>query len=392
MPRISVTMLFIFSLAAAPLFGSHARQVVTVAFFSENLQVSYSMDMVLPGRVPLEEKKMVAFFHQLEKTNYALLLHDLLEKKEQFRLNDWLFYELMRISLEKIYSGKSELERELTSWFLLAKAGYDTRLTYLGNRVFVYVHTEDEIFEVPMIEDAGRSFANLTSIHQGVRSQNALYLLNFTANPGGRAFSFYLAEIPRLRPRLQEKSFSFAYNGWSYQLQVKVDLTVVEIMKNYPLFSESRYLEAPLSPTLANSLLPQLREIIKGRSQQEAVELLTTFTRSSFRYKEDKEHFGYSKPMIADEVFYYPYSDCEDRAALLYCLVKELLDLPMIVIAYPDHLTIAIALDKGTGDAVRYKGTDYWICDPTGPVDSTEIGQAPIGYEEVEFEIIGRYK
>ena len=36
-------------------------------------------------------------------------------------------------------------------------------------------------------------------------------------------------------------------------------------------------------------------------------ELLAAFTRSSFAYKEDKEYFGYSKPMVAEEVFLYPF-------------------------------------------------------------------------------------
>ena len=82
--------------------------------------------------------------------------------------------------------------------------------------------------------------------------------------------------------------------------------------------------------------------------------------------------------MIADEVFFYPYSDCEDRSALFYALVRELLDLPMIVVAFPDHLTVAVSLEEELpGAVISYQGRRYYICDPTGPVNSSEIGIFP---------------
>ena len=96
--------------------------------------------------------------------------------------------------------------------------------------------------------------------------------------------------------------------------------------------------------------------------------------------------------MIADEVFHYPYSDCEDRSALFFCLVKEIIDLPMIIVAFTDHLTIAVALEEEIGDAIRYEGKNYYICDPTGPVNSTDIGAFPSGYRNAKFKIIGEHK
>jgi hypothetical protein len=119
---------------------------------------------------------------------------------------------------------------------------------------------------------------------------------------------------------------------------------------------------------------------------------LVSFTRSSFQYREDKDYFGYSKPMIADEVFHYPFSDCEDRSALFFRLVKETVDLPMIIVAFPDHLTIGVALDEEIGEPISYRGRNYYICDPTGPVNSTDIGVFPNGYRNSDFEIIGNYK
>lgn len=367
---------------------------VEVTFYSERVKLSYNPDMLTATCGGVDEKNIVSFYRQMERKDYRTLLDGLYQKKQELQLNDWLFYQLMRQSIGELFQQKRPLEQELTCWFLLSQAGFDTRLTYLEQRVFVYAYATDEIFEIPMIEDKGKTYVRLTNQAQGEgNNQEALYLLNFVARPSGQAFSFYLKTLPKLKPEVSKKMVRFNYNGTPIQLEVQYNKTIVEVMKNYPLIAEREYLELPLSEILSQSLLPQFRELLKDKTPRQALELLLAFTRSSFEYKEDKAFFGKSKPMIADEVFFYPYSDCEDRTALFYAMVKELLDLPMIVIAFPDHLTVAVRLaEELPGAVIAYNGKRYYICDPTGPVNSSEIGVFPRSYENSEFEIISNYK
>lgn len=380
-------LLFIHSAKADPQMGN-----VQVNFFSEELSIAYPKNMLVPLPSLLKEQDMVAFYQALERTDYQALLDVLLAKKEQFLLNDWLYYDLMKRTVSAMIGTGKTSNIELTCWFLLSKSGFDTRLTYLKNQQFVYVYTEDEIFEVPMITEKGRNYANLTSIPQNRNNKGALYMLNFVPNSGGQSFGFYLKELPHLKSDIERKHFSFEYKGEAYEIDVDVDKTSAEIMRSYPFFEEQQYLQIPLSRSIAGSLLPKLKKWVSELSNIEALELLVAFTRSSFQYKEDKEYFGRSKPMIADEVFIYPYSDCEDRSALFFCLAKELVDLPMIIVAFPDHLTVGVALEQEIGVAIRYEGKNYYICDPTGPVNSTDIGGFPYGYEHSKFKIIGQYK
>ncbi|NUN99043.1 MAG: hypothetical protein HUU01_00350 [Saprospiraceae bacterium] len=375
-----------------PGLAKSSRLEVAIPFFSEQLTVAYSSDMLFPSSVSIQEKSLVGYYQRLTQTDFSVLLDDLNRKKAALELNDWLYYDLMRRAVDKIYSQKKALEKELVCWFLLSQSGYDTRLTYLDDRVFVYVFTKEEVFETPMIEENGRNYVNLTALNQASRSQQALYLLNFVAQPKGKAFSFHLTKLPNLSPRLRPRSLHFMYEGLMREIMVQADENVVQLMKSYPLIAESSYIEAPLTATAAASLIPELRELIEGRTYDQAIACLVSFTRSAFLYKEDKEAFGRSKPMIPDEVLYYPHSDCEDRVALFYYLVKTLLDLPMVVVAYHDHLTVGVAIPGFRGSAVKHKGRDFFICDPTGPVNSTEIGFIPEGYEKEPFEIIGSFK
>ena len=239
-----------------------------------------------------------------------------------------------------------------------------------------------------MIEDEGNRFLGLTELqYKRTNRSKAVYLLNFLAAPRGKSFSLAFT-LPQLRPSIQKKDFVFQWREKEYKVSAEVDKTLVAIMKHYPIIDETGYIIAPFSKHLERSLLSQLKRIIAGKPLKQQVEILTSFTRSAFNYKEDESYFGRSKPMIREEVFHYPYSDCEDRSAVLYGLIEELLNLPMLVVAFSDHLTIAVAFKERIGAPIKHKGKTYYICDPTGPNNSSDIGYAPKGYERQSFEIL----
>jgi len=364
-------------------------ETLTIPFYSEVLNIQYPLDIKQEFTKKLEETSIVNFYEQLEDTNYEPLLASITKYQSKLRLNDWLVYELTQKIIEEVYINNTRKEKVLANWFLLSKLGYDTRLAFLKNEVFIYVRSIDDIYETPLIEDGGNRFVGLPEMQYKRKSKNkAVYLLNFLPAPNGKDFTFSLADLPYLKADKIQKKFKFDWEETSYEIAIQCDKTLVEVMKKYPVIGETDYIETPFSGTLKKSLLPQIQAIITGKSTKETLEILTTFTRSAFKYREDESYFGKSKPMIRDEVFFYPYSDCEDRSALFYGLVDELLGLPMILVAFPDHLTVAVALEEPIGPSIRYKGKKFYICDPTGPSNSSEIGKVPKGYEKQSFEIL----
>jgi hypothetical protein len=386
-----LTILAACCLSGAPSILS-ALESISISFYSEQLQIEYDPAFILEREVPVEEHRMAQYFQHLQETNYQPFLQRLKEIKTRYKLNDWLYFELLQKSIDPFFPDrKTAVAHDLTIWFLLAASGFDVRLAYFGPDVYLYIFTEEELYEVPMIEDGGKTFASLSSLVGKKADNQALYLLNFVPNPKGRAFSFLLRQLPGLRPDIVRKTFQIGYRDSIYQLSFDSDRTIARLMANYPLIAEDQYFKVPFSATAENSLLPELRRILANKTKREALELLVTFTRSSFQYKEDKIHFGFSKPMIAEEVFHHPYSDCEDRSALFYRLVKDLLDLPMIIIAFEDHITIGVALPEIEGQAIPYRGKKYYICDPTGPANSARIGYFPKGYETKSFDVIGSH-
>ncbi len=365
------------------------EETLSIEFYSEQIRISYDSDIKQSFSGKLDEQNIVRYYEALEDAAYESLVKDLQKQQQRLVLNDWLLYELTQKTVAEIYKGSARKGKTLVTWFLLSKLGYDTRLAFLKNDAFIYVRTLENIYETPLIEDKGNKFVGLTEMQYKHTSTNrGVYMLNFLATPHGQPFSFSLAQLPELTPNKQQKKFDFEWEMTNYEVTVQCDETLVKVMEKYPVIGETNYLETPFSPILQKSLLPQLQKIIKGKSTIEALKVLATFTRSAFTYKEDEAYFGRSKPMIREEVFFYPYSDCEDRSAVFFGLVEALLDLPMIIVAFPDHLTVAVALDEPIGPSIGYKGKKFYIVDPTGPSNSSEIGRIPKGYEKQSFEIL----
>jgi len=84
---------------------------------------------------------------------------------------------------------------------------------------------------------------------------------------------------------------------------------------------------------------------------------LINFVQTAFDYKTDGDQFGYEKPFFVDELFYYPYSDCEDRAVLYSYLVRTLMGLDVVLLEYPNHMATAVCFDENIdGDYVTVGG------------------------------------
>ena len=387
--KIHLLLLLCFLATSTLLANDSSPKQIMIPFYTETIKMQYFPEIVINQRVQLKEEAIVQFYRSLERTSYQTVLHTFKKSQSRYQLNDWLLYDLVLTTIDKIYKGKPTAYKTLTTWFFLSKLNYDTRLTFLGKDAFLYVKTIDNIYETPMIEEGGKSFLGLTELqHKRSKRSRGIYLLNFLAAPNGRSFSFDFTKLPLLKPNITKKQFTFQWRANSYKIDVDINQTIIAIMKKYPIIEETAYLNVPFSKQLTKSLLPPLRKIIAGKPIKLQLEILASFTRSAFNYKEDEDFFGRSKPMVREEVFHYAYSDCEDRSAVFYGLVEELLHLPMLVIAFSDHLTIAVALEKSIGSPIRHKGKNYYICDPTGPSNSSEIGRAPKGYERKSFEIL----
>lgn len=370
----------------------------TIDFYSEKITIQYNSNMLIDLKVNPQEYNqhnktgtIQNFYEVFEKIDYQTLLDDLTTHKTKYQLNDWFFYELVRTAIYRIYIGRPNIHKRLAIWSMMIKSGFDIRITYLKDEVFLNAYTKEEVYEVPMIVEQQKTYINLSSFHDKKKPADMLYISNFVPNPNGLPFSFGLKKLPQLKAQSEDRKIEFEDKNSKYSFNLSFDKTIVDLMNNYPFITEGQYVLTSFSSTLSNSIIPVMNNILEGKTTKESLETLVAFTRTGFDYKTDEEVYGRSKPMIPEELFHYHFSDCEDRSALFFNLVKELLGLPTIVIAYSDHVTVGVAAPESLGEYILYKGEKYYLCDPTGPVNSYEVGKFPNGYKEQNFEVIASY-
>jgi len=369
-------------------------QHVEFSFYGEEVEITYPAELFANGNLQVSEDGIDLYLISASNKDWAQLNTQLEQYKLRWELNDWLYYKLINQTLEEIAHFIETPERRVLEQHLLSLAGYDTRLCYDQRKreVFVYVYTDESMFEVPIIEDQERKYVNVTAALTPRKHHSRSLNMHFSRpNPNGKAFSFSLESLPKLHPQLVERPYFFEFKGEQHTLYASSDRTIIRWMEDYPFFEEGLYMEIPMSDAASTQLYGQLREVLKDKSEAEALSFLAAFTRGAFDYKEDKEAFGYSKPMIAEETLFYAQSDCEDRSALYFNLVKEVLQLPVIAIAYDDHLSVAVASNELQGRPYLHQGKRYRVCDPTGPSGSSDVGNPPHGYANRSFKVVASF-
>ncbi len=397
-PFVTVVLCVLFSLAS---FANDTKETeLHLNFYGELIRFHIQPTIAFLPKVCAKDKCLSEYFTEMDSRGaYHQLLEQFKQIKKEKNLNDWMYFCLIRQVVEKMYepveTERREILHTMVTSFYLSKSGYETRVTNaLLKALFLYVHSTEKIYDIPYTIMDGKRYYNLTAKYQQLNTRGIAFRVNkFVPRAEGKSFSFLMNELPNWSPKTVEKTFSFPVDDTIYTLELELDSSSLKMMRNYPALNPMDYLNVPLSSTTSASLLPQLRQIIDGKSQREAVEVLISFTRRAFEYKWDWNVYDQDKPMIADELFFNEYSDHEDRCALFYNLVKELLDLPMIVVShFNNDLTIGVALDEPVGDAYPYQVRLYTICDPTSPNNSKRLGDLPYGFKEEYIEIVGTYE
>lgn len=320
----------------------------------------------------------------------------LLNYKTQYKPDDWIFYQLIRRTAQTISPKTDNYYRyTLYKWFLLCKTGYDATLNIIGDKLLFYVHSDDDIYDLPSFVKGGRKYICLNYHDYGYHVDfDHTQLLNIPIKIAGaeNSFSYKLSHLPEFKPEnYTTKDISFRYHDVNYSFTVKLNDEVKKMFTNYPVADYQLYFDEPLSSGTYNSLIPQLKKNMAGMTEKEGIDYLMHFTRYAFAYQADQENFGREKHLSPEQTLLYDRSDCEDRAALFYCLVKELYNLPMLVLAFPHHLTIAVKFDKPQGQPIIYQGSTYTVCEPTPQAEDLPVGRLSKELSTAPYEVAYAY-
>jgi len=366
-------------------------ETLRLPFYSAEVILSFNpraIDRRLAKNAPEEIKH---FLWALDQGQMRALLHGLQTAKALHRLNDWLYLELCQKALAQTYPALSESEGQIALCWLLARSGYDARMVYDETGVDMVVRCREKVYNATSvyIDRGGPAYLLPSSLKNAARETNRNYYLDYAPNPRGKSLSFAFEGWPLLPCDTLNQHWTFTFDQREWRITLRMPTALRSLLLAYPVVESRMYWQTPMSPFVRRQLLEQLEPLVRELPPVEAIRLLLAFTRQAFPYRTDDAAFGFEKPFFAEELFLHPYSDCEDRVALFYNLVRNLLGFPMLVLELPDHLTTAVAFPGGEGAFIRQHGRIYWFCDPTSPLTSpgAPIPLAP-DYETDAFVLL----
>lgn len=339
-------------------------KTIQVNYFGQTLRFTYDPKLKVGMYSSIDANAMSRHWSSLSQGDYDALLKQINDQRQPLNLNDWGYALLINEIAKEIYPGQTN-EQALFGWFMLIKGGYQARIAYDSSRVYLLLPSRQQLF--------GASFFTFDKVRY--------YALGFDGSrlKPGRVYTYdgqYPGATKRLDMKLdktlntirkeEDKQLSFKFQDKTYKVNIGYDQQTVKFLKTYPQMDIGMYFTSSVNQSTGNPLLAQLKPMVEGKSEQDAVNLLLRFVQTGFRYKTDQGQFGTENYLFPEETLYYPYSDCEDRSVFFAWLVRSLLNLDVVGLDFPGHIATAVRFNEAVdGDAVRYKGKRYVVSDPT---------------------------
>ena len=373
-PRLPVS-----STPTSPLYrGESGRSKVMYGGLAFYLNNSLNRKCSLNG---LNENAIADAYEALCNSDYKPLLADCAQIRKDLRLNDWGVFTLVR-QVADTYCGTAN-ESIVMQQFLLNEMGYKARMARKAteDKMMLFVATDCSIYAHPYITLNGQNYYNLS----GNNEQCQFYMCQKDSPKAKNSVGMQLKEAP-LFPGTVVSSTHQA-KGSAARVTVDVPKALMDFYKDYPQCDYSVYFNAPVNAAMENRILSSLAPLVQGRNEADAANILINFVQTAFQYQTDGQQFGYEKPFFVEELFYYPYSDCEDRAMLFSYLVRKLLGLDVVLLDYPEHIATAVRFNGNvSGDYLMVNGRKYIVCDPT--YIGASIGMTRPRYKTVSAKVL----
>ena len=330
----------------------------------------------------VKENTVADAWSMLSKDESVELIETCINLRNELGLSDWGYLRLLQNFSKEVYP-RSANEATLLQMFILAQSGYKVRPARRGEKLMLLIPNRELLYSYLYTTIGGENYY----IIDDDKSTGDVQLYN-KSFPNEQSFTLELQQMPRLGYSAGSERQFCSNTGDNICATVCVNTNLIDFFNDYPLSSYwDIYANASLSDEVKSQLYPTLRTAITGKSKSEAANILLHFTQKAFKYKTDGEQFGYERPFFADETFAYPYSDCEDRAILYSVLVRDLLDLPVVLVHYQGHLATAVMFDEDVaGDYFALDGGRYVVCDPT--YINADIGMAMPMYKSASAELL----
>lgn len=361
------------------------HDIRSIALYGTLTSVAFpkNADIHLPS---IDEQGIAALWLQLADTivpsRFDITIASCLNNRDEMQLCDWAYLQMVLAVAKRQYGDSNEAI--VFASYIMAQSGYKIRMAFTDNYVYMLLASHHEIYDMQRFNLDGEWFYVING-----RGETTCYISNVGYDNEQR-FSLYIANEQKIDSEPSDTLIATSRKGWALPIQTNTNL--ISFYDDYPagrVFhgdESSKWLvgiNTPLDPVTKQVLYPQMKSLIQDLTPWQATTMILNWVQTAFNYEKDNVVWGRDRIFFATETLYYPYSDCEDRAILFTTLVRDLLDLDVVLLYYdnPGHLATAVhfPVEEAEGEYVVYNDKRYVICDPT-------FKNAPIGKKMTTFQ------
>lgn len=335
-------------------------------FFGEQVDIEYNKKFKQRFHSKINNNSIANYWQQLATQPHKKIITQLSKISKDLQLNDWgtaLLFDQFSRELQGP-NQHNQSSRQLTSWFLLVKAGFNARIAY-NDQVFLLMPSKQQLFSTTYFTlDKQRYYS--VSLNEKSMKPGKVFTYNGNHLNGQRNLDFSEPNKFIANKQQVKRDLSFTYKNKKHSINVIYPKNLVNYFNTFPQLDLKNYFAAGMPKETAYGLLTQLKPVIEGQSEIEAVNRLLRFVQTAFKYKTDDDQFHEENYLFPLETLHYPYSDCEDRAAIFAWLTESLLKLDVVILDFPGHIATAVEFSQPTqGDSWKFNGKRYTVADPT---------------------------
>lgn len=306
----------------------------------------------------LDESVLSSAWLKLSEMNLSSVVRKAQSYVDEMNLNSWAILRLYEELSAKI--TETDIEKAVLTWFFINRHGYDVHIAYAGEEISLLIPTTTPLYGIKYMALNGKKYY-LTS---KINSQQ-IYTYESSYPKAKQEIDLQIHRSMLLGNDLKKKKLTFNYSGETFTIPVVYNRSHIKFFQDYPVTDIEVYLNAPVSEALQTSLNFGLKNKVQEMDEGEGINFLLSLVQKAFKYKTDQDQFGTEKYFFPEEVFHFPFSDCEDRSAIFSYLVRKIMGVDVIGLDYPGHLATAVKLPQESGGYVTVEGARYIIADPT---------------------------
>lgn len=335
---------------------------VRILFYGQEQSIHIPVEYGSFHPKSLAESDVAAFWSELERHDYRIVIRDYSILAAANGYNDWAAYKWVRTVSEAVFPGNVNCEQEIFSSFLLTKIGLLCRIARISDRLGVMFASSQKVYARRYITVGDVPYYLAEDGAEGTK------VFTYRTSPSSIARPFDMRISNPIRLGAGE-TFHFRKHSSILERDIETDINtgLLSFYEDYPQVDVVVYATGAKDASFSKDLLRCFSDFNAGLGNEEALNLLLKYVQSDFEYDNDFHQFGREKPMFCEECYYYPGNDCEDRCVVFGFLVSNLLGLDVILLDYGDHVCTAVRLDgnEAAGAFVRREDGRYYVCDPT---------------------------